>query len=109
MTTALPRRPPLASDCERLWGLVEVEDLPDDGAQHAVVDEGGDLAQLVAAGTHEEELVADAELLRLPADPAAEPGDRQAQHRVQAGFAGERRVRGTGDSDRLAAGLEDAQ
>ena len=34
------------------------KDSPDDGAQRAVVDEGGDLAQLVAAGAHEQELVA---------------------------------------------------
>ena len=40
VTTALPRMPPLASDCERLRGLVEVEDLSDDGAQRAVVDQG---------------------------------------------------------------------
>src|SRR6478609_4044376 len=99
----------LGQRLERLWGLREVEDLPYDRAQHAVVNQGGDLAQLVAAGTHEEELVADAELLRLPPDPAAEPRDGQAQHRVETGFARERRVRRTGDSDRLPAGLEDAQ
>ncbi len=55
---------------EGLDGLVEGEDPADDGAERAVVDQGGDLAQLVAAGAHEQELVADAELPGLPADPA---------------------------------------
>lgn len=77
----------LGQRLQRLWSLGEVEDLPHDWAQHAVVNQCRDLAQLVAAGTHEEELVADAELLRLPPDPAAQRRDGQPQTRVQAGFA----------------------
>ncbi len=84
------------------------KDPSDDGAQRAVVDEGCDLAELVAAGAHEQELVAHAEPAGLAADPAAEAGDREAQHRVQAGLAGERRVRGAGDPDGRAAGPEHA-
>jgi hypothetical protein len=40
----------LGQRLERLWGLGEVEDLPHDRAQHAVLNQGGDLAQLIAAG-----------------------------------------------------------
>ena len=40
LMTALPRMPPVAERLQRLRGLVEVEDPSDDGAQHAVVDQG---------------------------------------------------------------------
>ena len=63
--TALPRMPPLARDCMACGVWSKAKTSSDDGAQHALVDEGGDLAELVTAGAHEEELVAHAELLRL--------------------------------------------
>jgi hypothetical protein len=43
----------LADRLHGLHRLVEVEDPSDDGAQHAAVDEGSDLTELVAAGAHE--------------------------------------------------------
>ncbi len=52
--------------------LLEREDRVDDRAQCVAVVEGAELAQLGAAGLHEEELVAHAQGLGLLADLAAE-------------------------------------
>ena len=57
--SALAERP----DC--FDGLVEVEDASDDGAHRAAVHEGGDLAELVAAGAVESPLLPLAETISV--------------------------------------------
>src|SRR6184192_1295203 len=49
--------PPGVDVVQRRRGVGEVEDPVDDRADHAGVDQRGDLAQLLAAGAHEQERV----------------------------------------------------
>ena len=107
--TALPRMPPFFQALECLDGLAEREHPSNDGAQRSAVDEGTDPAQLIAAGAHKKELVADAELPGPAADACAQAGDGQAHYWIQAGFAGKCRIRRPDYPDGLAAGPEDAE
>jgi len=65
-----------------------------------------ELAQLGAAGLHEEELVAHIECLRLLADLAAEQGHDDTQDRRRAELPGEPGVWRAGYADGEAAGLQ---
>lgn len=77
--------------------------------QDAVVDQRGDAAKLIAAGVHKEEFVAHAQFLGPAPNPGTEPGKDQLHQRVQAYFAGKRRIRRTGNAYDFAARAQDAQ
>src|SRR5579862_2646219 len=67
------------------------------------IDERSDLAQLVAAGSHEEERVADAPAFRFLADPAAQKAHHQPDNPVRLDGFREFRIRRAGDADDHAA------
>src|SRR4051794_12971388 len=67
-------------------GLVERVGRGEEGANRAALDQRGDLAELRAAGMHEQELVPHAELLGPPPDASAQGRHHPAQHRVEAQF-----------------------
>src|SRR5215208_8140928 len=96
-------------ECERLEGLVERECCVEDRAQMARVVEGGELAELGTIGPHEEERVTHTELLRGPADLAAQERQHELERLWRVQLFCESGIGWAGDPDCQAAGFEDGE